>query len=268
MVVQTSSGDESIRFLPAVLIVSVDMMITIQLQDAVERAGGRAVVVEDGNTDADVLAVIDRTLPALILMDLAYDGDSSMIIRRSKLQPHTQHIPICAFGSHVNADTLRAAREAGADHVWARSRMMQELAAIVDKCMNPPVRYPAGWDDELSATALAGIEAFNNGEYFKQHELLEQSWLEESRPIRKMVQGLLQVGVAFYHIENGNWSGAMKLFRRGLPKLRDLPPECQGIDLEEFRKDAAAVHLEIAELGPDRLGEFDQNHFPTIHFVE
>ena len=47
----------------------------------------------------------------------------------------------------------------------------------------------------------------------------ERAWMAESRPIRDLYQGVLQVGLAFLQIEQGNWAGALKMFRRGLPRL-------------------------------------------------
>ncbi len=78
-----------------------------------------------------------------------------------------------------------------------------------------------------------------------------------------MYQGILQMGVAFLQIERGNWAGAIKLMRRGLPRLRTLPPICQGLRIAAFR--SAAPNRSIAEitaLGPERLGEFDRSRFP------
>ena len=63
------------------------------------------------------------------------------------------------------------------------------------------------------------------------------------------------MGVAFYQIEEDNWAGALKMFRRGLPRLRTLPPVSQGVDIARFRSDAEVIHVEVTELGPDRLGQ-------------
>ncbi|HXF63171.1 MAG TPA: DUF309 domain-containing protein, partial [Caldilineaceae bacterium] len=201
------------------------------------------------------------------LVDLDTPGDWREAIARCKLRPHTRQVPIVAFGSHVEVETLAAARAAGADHAWARSKLMAELPELVARHIHPPVVYPEGWDAPLPAKARAGIEAFNRGDYFEQHELLEEAWVEESRPIREMYQGILQVGVAFYHIEQDNWAGALKLFRRGLPRLRSLPPICQGVDLAGLRAAAEAIHREVAALGPQRLHEFDRSKFPQIRLV-
>src|SRR5690606_27214287 len=124
------------------------------------------------------------------------------------------------------------------------------------------------WQDPLSPKARAGVEAFNRGDYFEQHELFEEAWIEEPRPIRELYQGILQVGVAFLQIEKGNWAGALKTFRRGLPRLRDLPPVCQGIDVASLRQAAQAIHQEITALGPGRLHEFDRSRFPQIRLAE
>ena len=46
-----------------------------------------------------------------------------------------------------------------------------------------------------------GIAQFNRGEFFEQHETLEDLWREEPRPIRTLYQGILQIGVALYHVQ-------------------------------------------------------------------
>ncbi len=157
-----------------------------RLQDVILARGGRPVIVE---TPAEFVTAVDRYFPVLGLIDLATPGDWAAAIARCKLLPHTAHMPIIAFGSHVDVETLKAARKAGADHAWARSKLMEELVAVVDRYLQPPVCYPAGWDEPLSDLARAGIELFNQGEYFEQHELLEQAWLAEPLAIRECTRG-------------------------------------------------------------------------------
>jgi len=141
-----------------------------------------------------------------------------------------------------------------------------QLSRIIDQQINPPIRYVEGWDDVLPADARKGLEEFNRGEYFEQHELLETAWMAETRAVRGMYQGILQTGVALLQIERNNWMGAIKLFRRGLPKLRNLPPTCQGINLAKFRRQMEEIHDEISLLGPEKLDNFDQSRFPIVEF--
>jgi len=112
--------------------------------------------------------------------------------------------------------------------------------------------------------ALKGVEEFNRGEFFEQHETLETAWRAESRPVRELYQGILQVGLACYQIERGNWPGAHKMFERGLRHLRSFAPACQGIDVAQLIADAERVRDEAQRLGPRRLHELDRRLFPKI----
>jgi len=245
----------------AIVCLEPDLFFAPRLDDVIRRLGGQPVIVA---TPENFVDAVDRHFPVLALLDLGSEGDWAHAITRCKIRPQTSQVPLIAFGSHVDVATLRAARHAGADHAWARSKLMAELPQIVAQHLHPPVVYPAGWDAPLSELARRGVELFNHGEYFEQHELLEQAWLAEPRPIREMYQGILQIGVAFLQIQRHNWAGAIKMFRRGLPRLRALPPVCQGIDIAAFRATAEAIHWEVTTLGAEHLGEFDQSRFPAI----
>ncbi len=249
----------------AIVCLEADLFFAPRLSDVIRQQGGAPVIVETPDAFVDA---VDRHFPVLALLDLASTGDWAHAITRCKMRPHTSQIPIIAFGSHVDAQTLRAAKHAGADHAWARSKLMGELPEIVERHLHPPTRYPEGWDAPLSDLARRGIEELNAGEYFEQHELLEQAWMAEPRPIREMYQGILQVGVAFLQIERNNWAGALKMFRRGLPRLRTLPPVCQGVDIASFRTVAEQIHWEVTELGPAQLQAFDRARFPRIALPE
>lgn len=258
-------GEMPLMTAEPVVVNGTDLLLTTRLMDVIQGLGGRPIVVA---TPDELVAAVDYHFPVLILIDLNLPGDWDGAIQRCKLRPHTRQLPIYAYGSHVDTATLAAARKAGADHAWARSKLMAELPALVERHLRPPVRYPAGWDDVLSPEAVIGVAEFNAGHYFEQHEHFEHAWIDEPRPIRELYQGVLQVGVALYQIELGNWAGALKMFRRGLPRLRDLPPVCQGIDVASLRSAAEAIHREVTELGPMRLNEFDRSTFPKIRLVE
>ena len=248
---------------PAVVVLADDLFFVTRLTDVIRQVGGRPIVVENAD---ELVAVLDLHFPVLALLDLKTPGDWETAIQRCKLSPQNRQIPLYAFGSHVDTETLRRARQAGADHAWARSRMMEELVAVVQRYVQPAAREVEGCTDPLSRVAVAGLLEFNRRDFFEQHEYLELAWNEESRPVRAMYQGILQVGLAFLQIERDNWRGALKMFRRGLPRLREMPAECQGVDVAALRAAAETIHAEITALGPDRLHEFDRSRFPTIRF--
>src|ERR687891_2438463 len=73
--------------------------------------------------------------------------------------------------------------------------------------------------DPPPARLRQGIEEFNRGEFFEQHETLELEWIDETDPVRYLYQGILQVGVGFEHLRRGNANGARRLWRRGIGYL-------------------------------------------------
>jgi predicted metal-dependent hydrolase len=116
----------------------------------------------------------------------------------------------------------------------------------------------------LPPALLRGIEEFNRHEFFECHETIEAAWMAEPRPIRLLYQGILQVGVALYHVQKNNWRGAMKVLARAMPKLAHFEPVCMGVDVAQLLSDARCVQEHLIELGEERVNEFDPEWFPTI----
>jgi uncharacterized protein len=111
---------------------------------------------------------------------------------------------------------------------------------------------------------LEGIAQFNRGAYFEQHETLELLWRVERRDIRRLYQGILQIGVAFHHLRRSNHHGAVYMLTRGSNYLRPFAPRCQRVNVERLLHDAAAALAEVERLGPKRLAEFDWRLAPTV----
>ena len=111
---------------------------------------------------------------------------------------------------------------------------------------------------------MEGIAQFNRGEYCKQHETLELLWRAERRDVRRLYQGILQIGVAFHHLRRANHHGTVYMLRRGTRYLAPFAPRCQGVDVEGLLADAAAALREVERLGPGRLAEFDWRLAPTV----
>lgn len=124
--------------------------------------------------------------------------------------------------------------------------------------------FAGACDEPPPPLFLKGIREFNEGSYWECHETLEQLWRAEPRPVRDLYQGILQVGVGFHHLRNGNYAGAVKVLGRGLPRLQRLPDLCQGVRVAELADAAWRVYQAILALGPDRVGEFDLSTLPRI----
>jgi hypothetical protein len=116
------------------------------------------------------------------------------------------------------------------------------------------------------ALLVAGARQFNERQFFACHETLEELWKRERRPVRELYQGILQVGVGFYHLERGNYRGAALELEWGIARLRPLPTECQGVLVGPFLAEAEAAAAALAALGPARMSEFDPRLIPTVEF--
>ncbi|CAI5465757.1 unnamed protein product [Closterium sp. Yama58-4] len=84
------------------------------------------------------------------------------------------------------------------------------------------------WSDDDVVAFGGGVEGkfeeavalFNEGQFYKCHDLLEEMWHQSAEPQRGMLHGLLQCAVGMVHLLNQNHSGAMMEFGEGVNKLR------------------------------------------------
>lgn len=82
---------------------------------------------------------------------------------------------------------------------------------------------------------LRAIDAFNAQEWYLAHDQFEELWHESSGEVRELLQGLIQVSVAEYHLENDNLHGATLLMAEGLNHLRSMSHQDIGFDLDHLR---------------------------------
>ncbi len=122
-----------------------------------------------------------------------------------------------------------------------------------DDCGNPP---PADF--------LKGVHEFNAGEFFEQHETLELLWRATESDIRYLYQGVLLIGVGFYHLEQGNFHGTQAKLTAGIEMLEWFRPACQTVDVDDLIGRARVCLEQVRTLGRDRLGEFDRSLIPQV----
>lgn len=209
--------------------------------------------------------------PALLIFDLGNAGIPwRQWVPLIKTAPATRRIPLIGYGSHVDVDTMKAAKSAGADAVLARSQFAAALPDLIRKYARLPdyAGIEEACDRPLSSLALRGLEKFNQGEYFEAHELLEEAWKEDETPARELYRAILQVAVAYLQIERGNYNGAVKMFLRMRQWIDPLPDRCRGVDVARLREDAYAVQARLVALGRERFHALDRSLFrPVIYQV-
>jgi hypothetical protein len=227
-----------------------------------EHLGGRGAVLLDK---------ITQWHPALIIFDLGNDFIPwEDWIRLISSVPATRRIPILCFGPHVDVEMMQAAKAAGANEVVARSRFVTQLPDLLLKNARNTdwAEMEDVCQDHLSYYAKRGLDEFNRGEYFKAHDSLEKAWIEDESPGRELYRAILQVAVAYYQVQKGNYNGAAKMFLRLRQWIDPLPDFCRGVKVIQLRKEARAVHKELLYLGPERIEEFDQSLLKPVKYED
>ncbi|MEH2109451.1 DUF309 domain-containing protein [Nostoc sp.] len=102
-----------------------------------------------------------------------------------------------------------------------------------------------------------GVEQFNSGQFYACHDTLEALWIEAGEPEKTFYQGILQISVALYHLENRNWRGAVILLGEGSNRLRRYPSSYGGVDVDELLSQSATLLTTLQQIGPEKIAAGD-----------
>jgi uncharacterized protein len=102
-----------------------------------------------------------------------------------------------------------------------------------------------------------GVEQFNSGQFYACHDTLEALWIEAGEPEKTFYQGILQIAVALYHLENRNWRGAVILLGEGSNRLRRYPSSYSSVDVDELLSQSAALLTTLQQIGQDLITSGD-----------
>lgn len=117
------------------------------------------------------------------------------------------------------------------------------------------------------ADLLKGIHEFNEGEFFEQHETLELLWRATESDIRYLYQGVLLIGVGFYHLEQDNFHGTQAKLAAGTEMLEWFRPACQTVDVDDLIAKSRVCLEQVRALGRERLQEFDRSLIPRVKLL-
>jgi predicted metal-dependent hydrolase len=108
---------------------------------------------------------------------------------------------------------------------------------------------------DRAAALDAGIAAYERGDFFEAHELLEPAWMgSDDLAERDLLQGLIKLSAAYVHAVRGNPRGIatnLRGARERLAAARDDGRHTAGLDLDALIDD---IEQRIAQLNerPDR----------------
>ena len=114
------------------LLLCDDLIFTSKVTGTAKALG---LAVQTARTPAALVEMARRTPPVCVIVDLHNPGlDLPGLM--TELRAACPEMPrVVGYGSHVEAETLRAAREAGCDPVWPRSKFVEELATALPAWM-------------------------------------------------------------------------------------------------------------------------------------
>jgi CheY-like chemotaxis protein len=113
--------------MPAGLLLSDDLIFASRIR-AVAAAHGVAVTTV--RTPAELLARVEMDPPTCVILDANLAG-LALEDLCGRLKRREPTVNVVAYGSHVDAATLRVARDAGCDVVLPRSKFVEELEAAL-----------------------------------------------------------------------------------------------------------------------------------------
>ena len=109
-----------------------------------------------------------------------------------------------------------------------------------------------------------GISAFNRGKFYDAHEHLEDAWSEYRLPDAKLIQGLIQLAVGYFHITNLNINGARGLFKKCIPKLEMFEDNRRGINVKDVTDVAKRAYENVMMI--EDVKDFDWSIVPNIEY--
>jgi predicted metal-dependent hydrolase len=106
---------------------------------------------------------------------------------------------------------------------------------------------------DRAAALAAGIEAYEQGDFFEAHELLEPAWMGTDVPAdRALLQGLIKLAAAYVHGVRGNPAGIVRNLEGARARLVEADEERVAAGLPRAWLDVpslvTAIDLRLAEL--------------------
>jgi uncharacterized protein len=106
-----------------------------------------------------------------------------------------------------------------------------------------------------SSHIIAAARAFNAGQYFEAHEILEDALEGVPDELWDLFIGLIQIAVGYHKVTQQLWTGATRMLQIGLGKITRYPAGAGGMNIEPLR---ARVQADIDGLS---AGSFDREAF-------
>lgn len=129
----------------SILALEKDLFFSVKMRDTLKHHNMLVTIVRTLAALEQRLVVEGDEKPALVIIDTATAGvDWEAAIRRAC----HQHIPVLAFGSHMDLEARAKALQAGAQRVVANSKFSSDMPGLVQRMLSQPTATPADDADD------------------------------------------------------------------------------------------------------------------------
>ena len=95
--------------------------------------------------------------------------------------------------------------------------------------------------EKMEELYLMGLEAYHKEDYFDAHEYWEDLWSEYYFDDKRFIQGLIQLSVSFFHLQNDNLNVAKWLIRKSIETLDGYNGLQRNIDIDHLKEQMKVV---------------------------
>lgn len=122
-----------------------DLFFAVKIRDTLRHYDMDTTITRTLNSFEQELGSHDNSLPALAIVNIATKGvDWEAAIQAAR----AQHLPVLAFGSHMDLDARAKALQAGAQKVVANSKFARDMPGLVQRTLDTPDNDISDSDDD------------------------------------------------------------------------------------------------------------------------
>lgn len=130
----TLTGSEAPQMANEVVVLNRDLLFGSRIRSALKTIDLAVTLVPDS---AGFAARLNASAPDIALAIIDLNGDIDWQVIEPVLRDATLGIPVLAFGPHVDADKLRAAKAHGVTRVVSNGQFHQDLIPLVQRYRRP-----------------------------------------------------------------------------------------------------------------------------------
>ena len=122
-----------------------DLFFAVKIRDTLRHHDMNITIARTLTSFEQEIRSRDSSVPTLAIINIAIQGvDWEAAIQAAR----AQHVPILAFGSHMDLDARARALQAGAQKVVANSKFARDMPGLVQRILDAPDNSHSISDDD------------------------------------------------------------------------------------------------------------------------